>query len=104
MSTPLRVVIQQEAKRSAIIVPSGVNLSVERTHSQSTEMSDPTSKSMQVPVKGSFLNRKKDIIIEVDDPKPSTKVKETYAKSSKRSTTIPRVATPPRVSLLIKIS
>ena len=97
--------LQQEAKRSALIVPSGANLSVERSHSQTTEMSDPTSKSMHVPVKGSFLNRKKELNIEhSDDPKPPAKVKETYAKSTRQSTTTPRVATPPRVCLSAEIS
>lgn len=90
--------LQQEAKRSALIVPSGANLSIERSHSQSTEMSDPRSKTAEVPVRGSFLNRKTDIRIEVEDPKPSPKKTETYAKSSKKAVAKPRPATPPRVS------
>ena len=93
-----RTVIQQEAKRSALIVPSSANVSMERSHSQSTEMADSTSKSMQVPVRGSFLRRKKDLHVEVEDPKPSPKITETYARSSKKAAKKQSAATPPRVS------
>ena len=91
-----RAVIQQEAKRSALIVPNAANMSV-MDQSQSTEMSDYTAKSADFPVKGSFLNRKKDLHAEVESPKPSTRNVEITAKSSKKPVTKARVAAAPRV-------
>ena len=52
-----RAVIETEAKRSALIVPStSAGFSIEK-HSQTTEISDQMSKCDEVLLKGSFLRK-----------------------------------------------
>lgn len=52
-----RAVLTTEAKRSALIVPDHISISVVRSNSQTVEQPDSQSRSHQVPLKGSFMSR-----------------------------------------------